>query len=171
MAKKLLALSGYPGVGKSTLAREIVKQIGGFHFDLDFIKKDVVPANEVTEGIDPPEIRKIYYSKAIEMLPTFFDFREVVIVEEIFHLQSLRELWDDACKKMEIDIQWIDVVCDNEIVKKRLELGVGRENHLLNTEQTLKIYKMFEEVFEPLNGNHITINTGENILFQIKNLL
>ena len=92
--KDLILITALPGVGKTILAKEFAKQTKGIHFDLDDIKRVVVPEDMVTECIDPPECRYRYYTEAIRMLPDLFaeSSTQVVIMDETFHLQVFRQM-------------------------------------------------------------------------------
>ncbi|MEE8598572.1 MAG: hypothetical protein V3S69_03530, partial [Dehalococcoidales bacterium] len=67
--RDLILITALPGVGKTTLAREFARQTNEIHFDIDDIKRVVVPKDIVTEGIDPPEYRYKYYAETIRKLP------------------------------------------------------------------------------------------------------
>ncbi len=49
----LIIVVGGPGVGKSTMAREFVRQTNSIHFEIDEIKRQVVPEEVTAEGIAP----------------------------------------------------------------------------------------------------------------------
>jgi tRNA uridine 5-carbamoylmethylation protein Kti12 len=70
--RNLILIAGLPGVGKTTFAREFVKQTDAVHFEIDEIKRNVVPKELVAETIDPPEYRYQYYVETIRRLPELF---------------------------------------------------------------------------------------------------
>ncbi len=53
----LIIVVGGPGVGKSTLAREFAKQANAIHFEIDEIKRQIVPEKIATKNIDSSEYR------------------------------------------------------------------------------------------------------------------
>ena len=79
----------------------------------------------VTEGIDPPEYRYKYYAEAIRKLPDLFaeSSTQIVIMNEIYHLQVFRQMWDEADKQVNIRFHRIEAVCNEAIVKERLSIG------------------------------------------------
>ncbi|MBI3631632.1 MAG: AAA family ATPase [Candidatus Staskawiczbacteria bacterium] len=159
--KKLILFSGLPGVGKSTISREVSKNTGAKIVDLDDFKKiDVDPAL-VTKQIDPPELRWAYYQKALDHVFGLFDQGiSTVIMDEVFHLDSLRNGLENLCVIHNVRVFWVDVRCPYEIVEKRLQ-STKREGHLLSTEQALKMHLLFREIFEKFSinsQNHIVIN-------------
>jgi predicted kinase len=107
--KNLILITALPGVGKTTLAREFVRQTKGIHFDIDDIKRVVVPEDMVTEGIDSPEYRYKYYAGAIRKLPDLFaqSSAQIVIMDETFHLQAFRHMWDEASLKSGLALEKI----------------------------------------------------------------
>jgi predicted kinase len=170
--KDLILITALPGVGKTTLAKEFAKQTQGIHFDLDEIKRVVVPADEVTEGIDPPACRYKYYAGAIRMLPDLFakSSTRIVIMDETFHLQVFRQMWDEAAQKLKIKIHWVAAVCDEAIVKERLKIGKNRKNHILG-DKGHQMYLIFKKAFEPLEQPHEMVDTSKDIAPQVQRIL
>ncbi len=166
--RDLILIAALPGVGKTTLAKEFARQTKGTHFDLDDIKRVVVPQDVVTEGIDPPEYRYKYYAEAIRKLPDLYAEtpNQIVIMDETFHLQAFRQMWDDAAKELNIRLHWVEAVCDEEIVKERLNIGKNREDHIL-AGKGYQMYLLFKKAFEPLKGPHETVNTNKDIVPQV----
>ena len=170
--KNLILITALPGVGKTTLAKEFARQTQGIHFDLDDIKRTVVPENMVTEGIDPPEYRFKYYAGAIRKLPDLFaeNSAQIVIMDETFHLQVFRQMWDEAAKELSIRLHWVEAVCDEKIVKERLSIGKDRENHIL-VGKGYQMYLLFKKAFEPLEEFHEIIDTGKDIVPQVQRIV
>jgi predicted kinase len=145
--RDLILLTGLPGVGKTTLAKEFARQTKGVHFDIDHVKKVVVPKDEVAEEIDPPEYRFKYYAETIRKLPHLFaeNAAQTVIIDETFHLKEFRELWEEAAKELNIRVHWVETLCDEECMRERLRIGKDRENHILG-DKAFPMYLRFREV-------------------------
>ncbi|MDM8556846.1 AAA family ATPase [Desulfococcaceae bacterium HSG7] len=172
VTRDLILIAALPGVGKTTLAKEFARQTKGAHFDLDDIKRVVVPQDIVTEGIDPPEYRYKYYAEAIRKLPDLFAEtpEQLVIMDETFHLQEFRQMWDEAAKELNIRLHWVEAVCDEEIVKERLNVGKNRENHIL-AGKGYQMHLLFKQAFEPLKGPHETVDTNKDIVPQVSRIV
>ena len=170
--RDLILIAALPGVGKTTLAREFARQTNGIHFDIDGIKRVVVPKDIVTQGIDPPEYRYKYYTKAIRKLPDLFaeSSTQTVIMDETFHMQVFRQMWNEAAKKLNIRIHWVEAVCDEEIVKERLSIEKDRENHIL-AGKGYQMYLLFKKAFEPIEEPHETVDTSKDIVPQVQRIV
>jgi len=159
--KKLLLFAGLPGVGKSTISKEVRKKTGAKIVDLDDFKKTEVDPTLVTKEIDPPELRWSYYQKALEYVFGLFDQGvSTVIMDEVFHLQSLRFQLESLCAEQSVEVLWVEVRCPYPTVKDRLQ-SMSREGHILSTEEALRMNRMFEEIFETFSAhdpNHIVIS-------------
>lgn len=159
--KKLILVAGLPGVGKSTLARTIAQKNNGLVLDLDDFKKITVDPKLVTTQIDPPEIRWIYYSQAINHALTLQI--DVVVMDEVFHLHSLRSQIENLCFNNGIEVEWIEVVCSYGVVEKRLN-AKKRERHILSKDEALRMYLLFQEIFEKFpegKENYIVVNNND----------
>jgi len=163
--KRIIFLAGLPAVGKSTLARKIAERECGLVLDIDEIKREMVDPSLVTSTIDPPEIRWKYYEKAVEKIFLLFEEgASIVIVDEVFHLQFLRKKVEDLCAERGARVLWIEVQCSYREVEKRLRAS-GRDGHILSTEEALKMYLLFEEIFEKFpvdKANHLVFENEGN---------
>lgn len=164
--KRLLLFAGLPGVGKSTISRKVSKEIGAHIVDIDDFKKISVDPALVTNQIDPPEQRWAYYQKAAEYVFRLFDQGTAnVIMDEVFHLHSLRTQLEALCAKQQVQVLWVEIRCPYDIVRKRLQ-STRREGHILSTEEALKMHLMFQEIFErfsPESQNHIVVSNEDGI--------
>ncbi len=172
VTRDLILIAALPGVGKTTLAKEFAKQTKGTHFDLDDIKRVVVPQDLVTEGIDPPEYRYKYYAEAIRKLPDLYAEtpNQIVIMDETFHLQAFRQMWDEAAGQLNIRLHWVEAVCDEEIVKERLNIGKNREDHIL-AGKGYQMYLLFKKAFESLKEVHEIVDTSKDIVSQVQRIV
>jgi len=170
--RDLILITALPGVGKTTLAREFARQTKGIHFDLDDIKRVVVPKDMVTEGIEPPEYRFKYYAEAIRKLPDLFaqSTTQIVIMDETFHLQAFRQMWDEAAGQLNIKVHWVEAVCDEEIVKERLNIGKDRGNHIL-VGKGYQMHLLFKKTFESLKEVHEIVDTSKDIVSQVQRIV
>lgn len=159
--KKLLLFAGLPGVGKSTISQAVSKKISAKIVDLDDFKKIDVDPTLVKNQIDPPEQRWAYYQKALEHVFGLFDQgTPTVIMDEVFHLHSLRARLEALCEERNVRILWVEVRCSYDTVERRLQ-STAREGHILSTEEALKMYLLFTETFEKFPTcaeNHIVIS-------------
>jgi predicted kinase len=165
--KDLVLIAGLPGSGKTTLAREFARQTRGTPFDIDEVKRVVVPADAVKQGIDPPEVRYQYYLEAIRRLPELFEQSptNVVIIDETFHLKDFREMWENAAEALGIRVHWVEACCDEAVLKERLSAGKGRENHVLG-DRAFPMYLMFKEAFEQMEEIREVVETHRDIVSQ-----
>jgi predicted kinase len=170
--RDLILITALPGVGKTTLAREFARQTKGIHFDLDDIKRVVVPEDVVAESIEPPEYRLKYHAEAIRKLPDLFaqSSTQIVIMDETFHLQAFRQMWNEVARQLNIRIHWVEAVCDEEIVKERLSIGKDRGNHIL-AGKGYQMFLLFKKAFEPLKEVHEIVDTSKDIVPQVQRIV
>lgn len=174
--KKLVLFSGLPGVGKSTISSGFSGRTGAKIVDLDDFKKTDVDPTLVKSQIDPPELRWSYYQKALKYVFSLFDQGiSIVIMDEVFHLNSLRFQLESLCEEQSVDVLWVEVVCTYDVVEKRLH-SKKREGHILSTDEALRMNLLFQEIFEEFsteNKNHIVVNNenASDVDLLVENIL
>ena len=109
--KKLILFAGLPAVGKSTLSMMVSKKTGAKIVNIDDFKKVDVDPVLVKNQIDSPELRWAYYQKALEYAFGLFDQGiSTVIMDEVFHLNSLRTQLEYLCSE-KCQVLWVEVRC------------------------------------------------------------
>ncbi len=160
MPSRLLLFAGLPGVGKSTISREVGKRTGAQIVDLDDFKKTDVDPLLVKHEIDPPAVRWLYYQKALEsVFSQFHQGVSMAIMDEVFHLAALRTQLEFRCADQQVQVIWVEVQCPYDVVQKRLE-SADRLGHILTTEEALNMHLRFKGIFEPFpstSKNHIVV--------------
>lgn len=147
---------------ESTITRKLASLLGASILDLDDIKRKVVNPDLVRTQIDPPEVRWTYYEKALEH--AFSLKTEIVMMDEVFHLSSLRARLEEACTALGAKVGWIEVRCSYEVVERRLRAKT-RVGHILSTDEALRMYQLFQEIFERFPGgkeNHIVVDNNDD---------
>ena len=162
---QLILFCGLPGSGKTTISRRLCEVINAKFIDLDDFKKIEVDPTLVRSQIDPPEIRWSYYQKGLcEAMRLFTSGIQNIIIDEVFHLAELRQRIEDFSEQNGISLLWVEVRCPYKVVEERL-LAKPRVGHILSTEEALKMYGLFGEIFEPFapdNSGHVLINNESN---------
>jgi predicted kinase len=94
----------------------------------------------------------------------------MVIIDETLHQQIFRQLWQEAAKELNIRVYWINANCDEEIIKQRLLREKGREDHILG-DKTHSMYLLFEKAYDPMEGPHEDVDTGQDIVPQVRRII
>ncbi len=152
--KTLMLLAGLPGVGKSTISRHLREKIKDARvIDIDVFKAMIVDPTLIGDQVDPPEIRWACYQLALNTAFGLFEYglTSTVIMDEVFHLASLRCKVEKLCAERGVNVLWVEVRSPHHVVKERLQ---QRKGHILSPEEALNIHQMFREIFEKFPDAH-----------------
>ena len=173
--RTIVLIAGFPGVGKSTIARAVAEKLHAAVLDVDEFKRKTVDPALLVSQIDPPEVRWKYYTatlaEAFRLLES--DVATTVVIDEVFHLRELRGRIKALCAEKAVQVFWVEVLCPYELVKERLEKK-ERSGHVLSFEKTLEMHRRFQEVFESFNGQEdrtLVINDGRPVEEMLASIL
>lgn len=107
----LLVLSGLPGVGKTTIARELATAIGAVHVRLDSIEQVLRDAGREVEG----EGYAVAYAVAADNLRV----GRSVIADCVNPWPLTRSAWQDVAGRAGVPIINVEIVCSDENEHRR----------------------------------------------------
>jgi predicted kinase len=148
----LIAFSGLPGTGKSTLARALAQQMGAVYVRIDTIEKAVL-ASDGTRPVGEAGYR-VGYAIAEDNLR----LGRTVIADSVNPLHITRNAWRDVAKRAGHNCIDVAVICSDPV----------EHRHRVETRQAefrvVTWHDVVTREFEPLDAEHIAIDTaGQNI--------
>ncbi len=160
--KQIIAMAGLPGTGKTTIASELAKRLGGMVLNKDKIRGDLFPdAVDFSREQDDLCMEVIfliagYLLKANPEQTLIIDGRTFSRSEQVEQL-----LWRAQLLKVKPVI--IRCVCEDAIAKQRLDDDQRRGAHPA-ANRSFRLYRELKEKAEPLRAGHLIIDTGKESL-------
>jgi predicted kinase len=110
----LIILSGLPGVGKTTIARELARQIGAAHIRIDTIELALREAGRGGDSLDDLGYR-IAYAVAEDNLR----LGQTVIADSVNPWPITRDAWRDVANRAQARLLEVEVVCSDQAEHRR----------------------------------------------------
>jgi predicted kinase len=112
----LIIFGGLPGVGKTSIARELARQIGGVHLRIDSIEQALRTFPVDDEGY------RVAYAVAEDNLRV----GRTVIADSVNPIAITREAWVEVAARARVCAVEIEIVCsDTGEPRRRVEMRVG----------------------------------------------
>jgi predicted kinase len=167
MNKKIIILSGLPGTGKSTIARELEKTIPkSIVIKTANLREIEINDNFFDENIKEVKIEKDKaYSKMIEVAKEIIKNGKIPILDATFHKKERRNLLDEHFNRS--STLRVHLECSDEISKSRVKERKGNDtDEFLNKIKDYEIMKAQQDLIEK-NEGFIIINTSTHTLKEV----
>jgi predicted kinase len=117
----LIVLGGLPGVGKTTIARELARLIGAVHIRIDSIEQAVRESGVAVVSLDDAGYR-IGYAVAEDNLR----LGRIVIADSVNPLAVTRDAWLEVARRAHVTAAEVEVECSDGLEhRRRLEERPG----------------------------------------------
>ena len=139
-----------PGVGKSTLAKNLAPMINSTILSSDKIRKELF-----SNPTYSPFERKLVYDVMIILAKYLNQAGCNCILDATFNREDSRL---EIREKLQLDgreFQIIECLCPEEVVISRLK---SRKDDF--SDATIEVYQKMKKIYEPVKVDHITIDTA-----------
>lgn len=110
----LIVLGGLPGVGKTTIARELARRLGAVHIRIDSIERAVRDSGVTVVSLDDAGYR-VGYAIAEDNLR----LGRIVIADSVNPLPVTRDAWFDVANRTRVTVAEVEVECSDEREHRR----------------------------------------------------
>ncbi|MGQ9631192.1 MAG: AAA family ATPase [bacterium] len=146
----LVIVCGLQGVGKTTVAKKIAENINAVLLRTDVIRGELFETPRYTEE----EKQKVYEEMFSRARKSLREGRDVVL-DATFIKKENRDRARKIAKEEKADFKIVEVVCSEDIVKKRIEERFGDES-----EAKFEHFLKYKNSFGPIIGEHIIIDNS-----------
>jgi predicted kinase len=149
----LVIFGGLPGVGKTTIAQELARQIGAMHIRIDSIEQAIRDCAAVVA----PHLDEAGYRVGYAVARDNLRIGRTVVADSVNPLRVTRDAWREVGQNAQVDTIEIEIICsDCGEHRSRVEQRQGDISGLR--------LPTWEEVvsreYHPWNREHIVIDTA-----------
>src|SRR4051794_32326264 len=113
----LLLIGGLPGVGKTTVAREVARRTRGAHVRIDALEAGLVDLGLAASG----QVGAAGYGLALTVADTLLAGGATVLADAVFPVAASRAPWTALGQEYDVPARWVRLVCGDEIEHRRRE--------------------------------------------------
>lgn len=158
----LFLVAGLTGTGKSTFAQKIAVDYHASVINTDVVRKELLGIDTFEHHFDPmnkgmyaPEKSDLTYEKVMERAGSLLKQKKNVVLDATFGSKKYRNMARDLAQKHDARIIFIECVCADDVVKKRLEerlkkksVSDGRWEIYLSQKKTFESFASEEHCIE-----------------------
>jgi predicted kinase len=159
----LIIFGGLPGIGKTTIARELASQLGAIYVRIDSIEQAIRDSGTVRQPLNDTGYR-VAHAIAEDNLR----LGRTVIADSVNPIQLTRDAWIGVAHRAQVGAAEVEVICsDPQQHRQRVETRPADISGLR--------LPTWEEVvsreYEPWERKHIVIDTtGRSVAESVKQL-
>ena len=159
----LIIFGGLPGAGKTTVARELARQIGAVHIRIDSIEQAILDSGMVSSPLNDAGYR-VGYAVAEDNLRV----GRTVIADSVNPLAITRDAWIEVASRVQVRAIEIELVCsDTNEHRHRLETRITE----FPEARPLTWHEVVSREYQAWDREHVVIDTSLLSVEQNVNIL
>ena len=148
----LIIFAGLPGVGKTTIARELAEKLRAVYLRIDSIEQALRDSGAVIDPMNDSGYR-IAYALAGDNLR----LGRMVVADSVNPLRITRQAWHEVAREAGVESVDVEIKCsDSEAHRRRVE---NRASDIRGLELTWA--EVMAREYEPWDLEHIEIDTND----------
>jgi predicted kinase len=148
----LIIFGGLPGVGKTSVARELARQLGAVHLRIDSIEQAILDSAMVGSPLNDAGYR-VGYAVASDNLRV----GRTVIADSVNPFAMSRDAWVEVASRLEVRAVEIEVVCsDTNEHRRRLETRIAE----FPRSRPVTWHEVVSREYDAWNRGHVVIDTS-----------
>lgn len=150
----IIIVFGLPGSGKSYFASKLAERINARYVNSDVIRRELFDMRKYSRE----EKMNVYNVMFREMKKAILQNKSIVL-DATFYKRSIRNKFIEAVNEIGKRIIFIEIRAELKIITERLS------RKRVNSEADYSVYLQIKEVFEPMEEEHLILqSTQENII-------
>jgi len=158
LPRMLIVFGGLPATGKTTIARELARQLAAVHVRIDSIEQAILDSGVISSPINDAGYR-VGYAVAADNLQA----GRTVIADSVNPIQLSRDAWVEVANCAQVPAIEIEVTCsDADEHRRRVETRIAD----IAGSRPLIWQDVVSRDYHPWNREHIVIDTASRSVEQ-----
>ncbi len=163
----LTILGGLPGTGKTTIARELARQLGAVHLRIDSIEEAILDSGVLSSSINSP-INDAGYRVGNAVAADNLRIGRTVIADSVNPIPLSRDAWVEVANRAQVSSVEIEVISsDTKEHQHRFETRISDTP----ISRCLTWQDVVSRDYRPWNRGHIVIDTANRTVEQVVTIL
>ncbi len=148
----LIMVCGLPGTGKTTLAKAVAEKTGAVHVSSDSVRMKMLEKRTYSD-----EEKEKVYDAMLEEAGKQLGKGKSVVLDATFYRKELRDMARKVAEKAGSDFFIVECLTHEGLLKERI---FSRKREETESEADFEVYKKVKTVFEPIEDEHLAVDTS-----------
>ncbi|NMB53899.1 MAG: ATP-binding protein [Leptolinea sp.] len=156
----IVAMTGLPGTGKSTLAAELAVRLPAHLLNKDKLRAALFPPEEIEYSTRQDDLVVDIMLRVADYIVRKEASRHIILDGRTFSKQTQVETLVVFGREHHWDLRFIQCTCPDDVARARLEHDAATGEHLA-ADRDFDLYRRIKAEAEPLLVPHLVVNTAE----------
>ena len=144
----IIVVFGLPGSGKSYFATKLAGKLNAEYISSDITRKQIATQPDYSDQ-ERLNVYDIMMEEAVKALAN----TNIVVLDATFFLRSARDKLVELVAQHHIDIRFIEIIADENIIKERV---AKKRQH---SDADFSVYLKVTAQFEPMDKQHLVLES------------
>lgn len=156
----LVLMTGLPGAGKSTLARELAQILKATVLDRDEIRNRIFPARDIDYSDEQNELASQVTYQVAEYILARNPDRTLILDGRPFSKRSQIIVVQELARQVNHSLRVIYCWAPDQVVRQRLEKDLAESGNIA-AGRTMEKYFRIKSTFEEIIIDHLDVDTSQ----------
>jgi predicted kinase len=158
----LILMAGLPATGKSSIARQVARDLPAILLDKDSVRAALFPPSEIDYSVHQDDLCVRAMLQAAFYMLHRDQAKHIIVDGRPFSRAYQVAECAQVAERLHVPLRLIHCYCSDDTARKRLERDAQEGSHVA-ANRDFRLYQALKERFEPITREKLLLNTDDSL--------